>query len=320
VVIIFAFLDLGKNPSFRSDTKKRVIIMLIQIDCIPCLLKLSLSAVRKITRDQGVIEAFFKKILMMDALRGLKWDMTPPEVLEIIALELAKMDDSNPDPFSKVKKEQNGKALRLHPWLMGLLEQSLNPFFTAVKLSIAGNLVDSVIGDDVQTLQEEVKKVLERELNSGETLTFFEKIESSRMILYFGDNCGEIVFDRVLIEFIRENSKADIVFVVRSDPALNDVTLKEAFSVGMDRVARIIENGIFGPLPGTIISRCSPETQELYRKADLIISKGGANYETLSRYGEPGKDTTFLTIAKCFPYCRHFEVDMHDPIIRNVYA
>ena len=126
--------------------------MLIQIDCIPCLLKLSLSAMRKITSDQCVIEEFFKKILMMDALRGLKCDMTPPEVVEIIALDLAKIDDSNSDPFSKVKKEQNRKVLSLHPWLMELAEQSMNPFVTAVKLSIAGNLVDSVIGDDVQTL------------------------------------------------------------------------------------------------------------------------------------------------------------------------
>jgi uncharacterized protein with ATP-grasp and redox domains len=74
----------------------------------------------------------------------------------------------------------------------------------------------------------------------------------------------EIVFNCVLIEIIRENSKADIIFVVRSDPALNDVTMNEALSVGMDRVAEIIENGIFGPLPETIISRCSPETQALY--------------------------------------------------------
>ena len=163
--------------------------MLIQIDCIPCLLKLSLSAMRKITSDQCVIEEFFKKILMMDALRGLKCDMTPPEVVEIIALDLAKIDDSNSDPFSKVKKEQNRKVLSLHPWLMELAEQSMNPFVTAVKLSIAGNLVDSVIGDDVQTLREEVKKVLETDLNSGETVTFWEKIESRRMILYFGENC-----------------------------------------------------------------------------------------------------------------------------------
>ena len=294
--------------------------MLIQIDCIPCLLKLSLSAVRKITRYQGAIEAFFKRILMLDALSGLKWEMTPPEVLEIIAFELAKISDGHPDPFSKVKEEQNHKASSLYPWLRERVEQSINPFFAAVKLSIAGNLIDSVIGDDVQALQEEVKKVLEGELNSQETITFREKIASSRMILYFGDNCGEIVFDRVLMEVIGKNSKADIIFVVRSDPALNDVTLKEAYSVGMDQVAGIVQNGISGPLPGTIISRCSPEIQALYEKADLVISKGGANYETLSQYGAADKDTTFLTIAKCLPFCRHFGVDMHAPIIRNVYT
>ena len=298
----------------------KVIIMLIQIDCIPCLLKLSLSAVRKITNDPGMIEDYFKKILMLDAMRGLKWDMTPPEVLEIIALELAKISDGNPDPFLKVKEEQNNKALSLYLWLRERVEQSINPFFTAVKLSIAGNLIDSVIGDDVQALQVEVKKVLEGELNSEEIIIFREKIASSRMILYFGDNCGEITFDRVLMEVIRKNSKADLFFVVRSDPALNDVTLKEASSVGMDRVAEIIQNGISGPLPGTIISRCSPEIQALYEKADLVISKGGANYETLSQYGAADKDTTFLTIAKCLPFCRHFGVDMHAPIIRNMYT
>ena len=294
--------------------------MLIQIDCIPCLLKLSLSAVRKITNDPGVIEDYFKKILMLDAMRGLKWDMTPPEVLEIFALELAKISDGNLDPFSKVKEEQNHKALGLYPWLKERVEQSINPFITSVKLSIAGNLVDSVVRDDVQMLRKEVKKILETDLNSEVTAAFWEKITSSRMILYLADNCGEIVFDCALIETIKKNAKADIIFVVRSDPALNDVTMNEALSVGMDRVAEIIENGISGPLPGTIISRCSPEIQALYEKADLVISKGGANYETLSQYGAAGKDTTFLTIAKCLPFCRHFGVDMHAPIIRNVYT
>ncbi|MGD9076184.1 MAG: ARMT1-like domain-containing protein, partial [Desulfobacteraceae bacterium] len=88
------------------------------------------------------------------------------------------------------------------------------------------------------------------------------------------------------IETIREGQDVEIFFVVRSVPILNDVTLREAQFVGMDRVATVIRNGIDSPLPGTILKRCSRELRELVERADLIISKGGGNFDTLDEESE----------------------------------
>lgn len=289
--------------------------MLMQLDCIPCLLKMSLSGIRQVTDDQATIEAFFKRILKMDALS--RFDITPPELIEIITLELLKLGQ-NPDPFLKVKEEQNKKALALYPWATRLVDESEYPFATAVKLSIAGNLIDSLIDDEVSDLKSVIQELLTREVSYEKLTAFWQKIESSRLILYLGDNSGEIVFDRVLIEFIKQKKDVDVYFVVRKDPVLNDVTMKEATAVGMEKVACVIENGILGPLPGTIIARLSPGVKKIYEKADLIISKGGGNYDAMNP-SELTKNTTFLLNSKCSCYCRLFGVKMHDPIIENVY-
>ncbi|MGD9321226.1 MAG: ARMT1-like domain-containing protein, partial [Desulfobacteraceae bacterium] len=110
---------------------------------------------------------------------------------------------------------------------------------------------------------------------------FVGKLNSAKRLLYIGDNAGEIVFDKLLVETIREGQDIEVFFVVKSVPVLNDATLKEAQYVGVDKVATVIENGIDSPLPGTILKRCSREVRELVEGADLIISKGGANFDTL---------------------------------------
>lgn len=294
--------------------------MLIELDCIPCLLKVSLSVARKVTDDRIAMEKLFKKTLMIRALRGLKSDETAPEIAEKIFMQALTISQTK-DPFLEVKEEQNRMAWELYPWGKALVKNAEDPFATAVRLSIAGNLVDSGTGTDVLSFRQEIKKIVDKDLSLRDLAAFRKKIESSRLIVYLGDNSGEIIFDRLLIETIKDGVDVDVVFVVRSVPTFNDVTLKEASRVGIDRYARVIENGIPGPLPGTILQRCSREMKEICREADLVISKGGGNLESLamgSQWDMP-KDTTFLALAKCFPQCNYFGINMYDPILKNVY-
>jgi uncharacterized protein with ATP-grasp and redox domains len=138
--------------------------------------------------------------------------------------------------------------------------------------------------------------------------------------VYFGDNAGEVVFDKLLIETIRELHSPEIVFVVRNVPTLNDATLTEARSMGLANIARVIENGIAGPLPGTVLHRCSNEVNDLVRHSDLIISKGGGNFDTLDEEKEHlQKKVSFLQLSKCEPYYKHFGVEIYQPNIANNY-
>jgi uncharacterized protein with ATP-grasp and redox domains len=108
--------------------------------------------------------------------------------------------------------------------------------------------------------------------------------------------------------------------VVKSVPVLNDATLKEAHFVGMDKVTTVLENGVDSPLPGTILKRCSSEVRELVERADLIISKGGANFDTLDEERKRlHMNITFMLLSKCYPYNQHFGVELSQPIMANFF-
>ena len=149
---------------------------------------------------------------------------------------------------------------------------------------------------------------------------FRRQLHATRHLLIFGDNAGEIVFDRLLVETIKTKYQPEITYVVRSVPTLNDATLKEAKQVGIDNFTDIIENGIDGPLPGTILSRCSSEVKDRVRHADLIISKGGGNFDTLDEeIKHLNKKFSFMVLSKCEPYYRHFGVKLRHPILENTF-
>ena len=90
--------------------------------------------------------------------------------------------------------------------------------------------------------------------------------------------------------------------------------------MGVDKVATVIENGIDSPLPGTILKRCSREVRDLVEGADLIISKGGANFDTLDEERKRlAINITFMLLSKCYPYRQHFGVELSQPIMANFF-
>ena len=290
--------------------------MLLKPDCIPCILKMATSAIRKLTDDEEVLKELTIKILQIPALRGLDWDLTSPEVIEPV---MGKMIETfkTPDPFKGLKAEQNQKGLELYPHLQQLIQESTDPLFTAVRLAIQGNAIDLMVSDRSIEVEKALDQELQQPIDEKSFLAFRDKLEKARLLVYLGDNSGEIVFDKVLIETIRTLYDLQVFFVVRGVPALNDVTIREAQSVGIDRLATVIENGMKAPVPGTILSRCSSEFRDLFQKADLIISKGGGNFDSLEEEKNLSKDITFLLLSKCLPYCHYFQTRMYQPILAN---
>ncbi len=142
-----------------------------------------------------------------------------------------------------------------------------------------------------------------------------KRIREARLVLILGDNAGEIVFDRLFIETLKSICNVEVVFVVRSVPALNDATAKEAAAVKLDEVAWIVENGIDGPLPGTVLARCSEQLRKLTEEADLILSKGGGNFDSLGEESHLHDKILFMLMSKCVPYCGYFGTRMCDPIL-----
>lgn len=293
--------------------------MLIKPDCIPCILKMSTSAIRNLTDDEEVLKDLTIKILQIPALRGLDWNLPSPVVIEGV-MGILNETFNTTDPFRALKEEQNRKGLELYPGLKQIVKESSDPLFTAVKLASLGNFIDLMVSDR----SIEPAKTLENDLNniSISKTSFLElaaKLKKARLLLYIGDNSGEVVFDKVLIETIKEQIDPEIFFAVRGVPTLNDVTMEEAKQVGLDGLTTLIENGLKDPVPGTILSRCSPEFRELFQKADLVISKGGGNFDTLDEEQDHSQDITFMLLAKCHPYCQYFQTQLYQPILANLF-
>ncbi len=288
--------------------------MRIWPDCIPCILKMSLGIARLVMKDEEQITRFTEDILGLKPLRGEEWRVTSPEVIRIVWRKLLEMT-GEADPLREVKKEQNNRALRIYPFAKEVVLKSSDPLHDAVKFAIMGNSIDAM--SDVKGGAPEA--IIER--HNGfkirpEDLNFLkERLERSRRLVYLGDNCGEIIFDKLLIELLRERLSAKIIFVTRTLPVLNDATLQNALSVGMAEVTQVVENGTPEPLPGTFLEKISPELKALIEESDLVISKGGGNYDSLTEEeGLRGK-VSFLFQAKCRPYCSLHHVSLGAPIL-----
>jgi len=279
---------------------------------------MSNSSIRKLTDDEEILKELTIKILQIPALRGLVWDLTCPEVIEQVMVKITEIFQT-PDPFKHLKEEQNQKGLELYPHWRQFVQKSSDPLLTAVRLAIQGNAIDLMVSDRSIEVEKALGQELKEPIDEKAFTVFRDKLKKARLLVYLGDNSGEIVFDRILIETIRSFFDLEVFFVVRNIPTLNDVTLKEAKQVGMDRVAHIITNGLDGPLPGTILSRCSSEFIELFENSGLIISKGGGNFNTLEGEKKHSKDITFMLLPKCLPFARNLQTRMYQPVLANFF-
>jgi uncharacterized protein with ATP-grasp and redox domains len=294
--------------------------MLLRPDCIPCILKMTITSLRKLPLDEDSVKALYIDILKNPALQGLDWDTTSVEVIEDIWRKIVKKMGTD-DPFTSEKSAQNKKIMDLYPYLEKMVNAAPDPLYMAVKLSILGNSMDLMVADTSITIENSISEKVKVPLSNVNYSKFRQQLMASKHLLIFGDNAGEIVFDKLLIETIQKIHQPEITFVVRSVPTLNDATLKEAKSVGLDKVATVIQNGIDGPLPGTLLNRCSSEVNDLVRRSDLIISKGGGNFDTLDEESKHlDKNISFLLLSKCHPYCNHFDTDLYQPILANFYT
>jgi len=291
--------------------------MFLKPDCIPCILSMSLHYLRKLSVGEEQVNKIYSDILSLRPLRGEMWDMTSPEVIEPIMKKIMTAV-GNKDPFAAEKEKQNQKMLSLYPELQRMVKTAEHPLKTAAHLAGLGNAIDVMMKGGAADIQKIIKEQLAYPLQKNVFEMLEKRIMSSSRILYFGDNAGEIVLDRLFIETIKEQHDTDINFVVRSMPTLNDATLKDAEQTGMVNLVRVIENGIDGPVPGTLLHRCSKDVNDLFQKAELIISKGGGNFDTLDELPEKGKSKiSYLLLSKCQPYQEHFGVGLQRPILFN---
>lgn len=239
-----------------------------------------------------------------------------PAALSLIAIRLGEKYAQCGDPFEELKRENNKLALSLYPELKKRLGESPDPLHFACQLAACGNIIDLGVHDDFD-LGAAIEKVVREGFRrddypefAEECRRFYEEKETPQL-LYVCDNAGEIVFDRLFIEeMLRLYPRFHITAVVRGIPVLNDATLIDARDVGLTDIVRVIDNG--KSELGTILEKSGRELQEAFRNADIIISKGQANYETLCVRPE---NIYFFLKAKCDVIAESLGVYLWDAVL-----
>lgn len=265
------------------------------LDCIPCFVRQALDAARMATSDEKIHEQVLRGVLA--AAGRMPMDQSPPVMGRQIHRLIRELCGDH-DPYRAVKERFNRAALDLYPRCREIIDTAEDPFEAAVRLAIAGNIIDyGAVSDlDEKDVSVSIFQALEAEL-FGDLQGFRAALDAAERILYLGDNSGEIVFDRLLIERLLPR---DVTFVVRGQPVINDATRADAEMTGMTRLVPVIDNG--SDIPGTLLAECSPDFRTRFRQADLVIAKGQGNYETLSDETAP---IVFLFKAKCPVIARH---------------
>jgi len=260
------------------------------LDCYPCFLRQALESARMAGADeqqqQAIMDGVLSQLLAGDP------GCTPPEIgygVHSLVREITGCED----PYREAKTESTLVALSLVPEMEELLAEATDPLETAVKLAIAGNVIDFGPPDHPSGRQEiraAVDEALQAPFALDDLARLRDKLEAAESVLYLGDNAGETVCDRLFIEYLAKPTR----YVVKGGPVLNDATRMDAQQAGVSDVAEIIDTSL--QAPGVILDLCSTEFREAMADAEVVIAKGQANYETLSTFSGP---IFFLLKAKC---------------------
>jgi len=269
------------------------------LECIPCFFRQALEA----SRLSGAGYKTQRKIVneLAKALPVFSLASSPPEMGRII-YGIVRRVTGREDPYSLIKTKSNRKALRFYSRLKRKVSRASDPLRASVALAIAGNVIDYGVKNSLN-VDVELKKILKaesRQMKKGDN-PFFQygrfrnALARANTILYLADNAGEVVFDRILIEGIKKVYPwKRVIFAVKDKPTINDALLGDALTCGIDGVAEVVSNG--SDAPGTVLPFCSPAFRRLFRQADMVISKGQGNFESLSNVCRP---VFFLFMAKC---------------------
>ncbi len=266
--------------------------MKLQDRCLPCIINqvIKVANIAGLNEKEDLLREVFAYLSKMD------YDISTPEIIGEV-FDMIKRHTNNPDPYKETRDYYNTMFLKLSPDYERKIEQADNPFLMAIRYAIVGNIID--FNPIHNTLLEDVYDCFDKmellDLAIDDSHLLLEDIKKAETLLYLGDNCGEICLDKILLKKIKElNPNLKLVFGVRGKAVVNDSIAEDAYAIGIDEYAEIIDNG--DGSQGTVLSRTSSSFREIYKRADVVIAKGQANYECLS---EEDKNIYFLLMTKC---------------------
>ncbi|MHA1712643.1 MAG: damage-control phosphatase ARMT1 family protein [Candidatus Ranarchaeia archaeon] len=290
--------------------------MKVRPECAICLLRRGISQLKLANVDSTTRFKAIRKLL--ELLYAEFGPESVPAYLGTTRDRIIRELTGEMDPYRKLKVESNRVALRLEPFLISRVESYNDPrrrFREACLIAITGNAIEyDVMGHklDLNALDKLVIRA-EEDLVVDDIDAIYELLSKRKNVLYLTDNCGEIVFDKILVKELQRLG-AEVTVAVKGGPILNDATIEDAEAVNLAATAdKIITTGT--DAVGVILDESSPEFLEAFKEADLIFAKGMGNWENLPEQS-PLAPVAHLFRTKCKPIADSLGVPQHKNVAK----
>lgn len=284
--------------------------MKVYYECAPCFLRQAKEALDLATDNQSL------KMEIMEELVGVVYnDFHKGAVSNVVGTKIHRIikdRTGNEDPYLLEKRKGNEIALKFLPKIKEILNNK-NGLETYIKAAITGNLIDfGALGVNFD-VEEGITQNMEKELALNQISELEKELKSVKNVLYLADNSGEIVFDKLLIEKLKEDYDVDVTVALKEKPILNDAGIEDAVQIGLDEVAKLVSTGTDSI--GILYADISEEFKKVFKEADLVISKGLGNYEGLTEMELGDKPVFCLFNVKCNPIAKSAGVNLGDNVV-----
>ncbi len=270
-------------------------------NCIRCLLD-KYTNLDSIDIDNAYKTQYIKEVLKLISEKPVF--VSAPEIVEEIT-SIQNKFGIHPLDFSALKTKFNKAILSMEESIWNTIESSYDPILKALKYSFVGNYIDfgSVSNVTEETLHGYLDSVDSIEIENQLYTQFIKELSSAKSLVYLTDNCGEIVFDKLLIKAIKTAyPNISVSAIVRGKDILNDATMQDAKEVHLTELVPVFANG--SGVAGTVLQKIIPSCRTLIESADILISKGMGNFETLNGCGH---NIYYVFMCKCEKFCKAFQ-------------
>ena len=266
--------------------------MKIDEACVSCIINQSVKVADAINANKELSTTLTSTIQEMS--KSFSFDDNPPEIASYVYEKMADIANKT-DLYYEIKTLSTQKALSFIPLLKDKLLNSDEKLLTATKIAVAGNVID--LAAEVEfDLEEELAEIFDTEFAHNDFDLMKDGLLNAKSVVILGDNVGEHIFDYLFVETLQKlYPNASYTYMVRGNPIINDVTMKEAVEAGFDKLCNVVDSGV--NTPGFAYTRATLEAQKLFDTADIVISKGMGNYECLSDSHK--ENIFFLLKVKC---------------------
>ena len=285
--------------------------MKVSAECMHCLVKRQAENIKKYPDEE-------KKAEYLGKVLGIIANNAAEEPAPVLLSHIGRLHEEyfgKPFSFDELKKGYNAMLLEKEDEIRTKISEAADPLVLALRFAQIGNFIDFGAMDSVDDakLMEFLEQAEKLPLSEETYAKFTENLKTARKLVYMTDNCGEIVLDKLLLESIQKAAPhVECTVIVRGEPVLNDATMEDALQVGIEKCGKVIPNGT--NIAGTYIPWVSAEAKKALDEADILISKGQGNFESLHGCG---LNIYYLFLCKCQWFMGRFGLPQYSGVFIN---